>query len=96
MGMVQAGSAAERVRKLIAESLRTYREDRRMTQLYVAEMMRGVGYRWRNTTVASIEKGERPLYLEEAAALALIFEMPFADLLLPASPPDYTVAIFGK
>jgi ribosome-binding protein aMBF1 (putative translation factor) len=43
------------------------------SQQELAYQMNGRGIRWHQTTVARVEKGERPLRLSEAAVLARIF-----------------------
>jgi hypothetical protein len=42
--------------------------------------MEARGFRWHATTVARTESGERPVKLDEAAALADIFAVPLDSL----------------
>jgi septal ring factor EnvC (AmiA/AmiB activator) len=50
------------------------------TQQAVANAMRNRGWPWSQATVWSVEKGERPLKLREAAVLALVLGTPVEEL----------------
>jgi hypothetical protein len=54
-----------------------------MSQKELAESMRSLGFRWSQATVWSIEKGERPLRLIEADAVAFITNSSVSELLRP-------------
>jgi hypothetical protein len=45
--------------------------------------MRGLGYKWSQATVWSVEKGDRPLKLAEADSLSRVLKVPLATLLNP-------------
>lgn len=55
------------------------------TQQVVADAMRERGHKWSQSTVWSVEKGERPLRLSEANDLAQILGITITDL---SSEPD--------
>lgn len=50
--------------------LRSQREESLMSQVELADAMRGHGFKWSQATVWSTETGERPLRLSEAIAAA--------------------------
>ncbi|BDI23548.1 hypothetical protein L3i23_23240 [Herbiconiux sp. L3-i23] len=52
-----------------------------MSQRLLATRMRDLGWPWSQATVSSVEKGERPLRLAEAEALAGLFDVPVASFL---------------
>lgn len=54
-----------------------------MSQKALAERMKDRGWKWVQSTVASVEKGERPLRLREAADLASILGCSIEDLMNP-------------
>lgn len=56
----------------IGRNLQTLRGD--MSQKDLAAAMRGAGFKWSQATVWSVEKGERPLRLTEAEAVAQILD----------------------
>lgn len=60
----------------IGRNLASIRGD--MSQKDLAEEMRKRGWKWSQATVWSIEKGERPLRLAEAAELAAVLDKPFS------------------
>lgn len=62
-----------------------------MSQQALAESMRSLGWKWSQATVWSIEKGERPLRLAEAADVAAIVGIDVRDFLL-----DPVVASYGQ
>lgn len=53
------------------------------SQKSVADEMRSAGWKWSQATVWSVEKGERPLRLLEARALAGVLGVDVADFLTP-------------
>jgi transcriptional regulator with XRE-family HTH domain len=59
-----------------------------LTQKGLAEEMKTYGWRWSQTTVWSIEEGERPLRLSEAASIAEILAVTPDSLV--ALPDDTT------
>jgi transcriptional regulator with XRE-family HTH domain len=68
----------------LAQRLRGLRAQRRWSQADLAQLMSdGYGLRWHQTTIAKIEAGQRPIGLNEAAALAQVFEIPGSELLMP-------------
>lgn len=56
--------------KTIGLAVRAHREASTMSQQDLATAMRGVGYKWAQATVWSVENGDRPLRYSEAQALA--------------------------
>ncbi|GIJ39440.1 hypothetical protein Vwe01_27650 [Micromonospora andamanensis] len=67
-----------------AEQLRRWRSVRGWSQQDVADRMStNFGYGWHQTTVARIEGRLRPIRLNEAAALAIIFGVDLAEVLQP-------------
>jgi transcriptional regulator with XRE-family HTH domain len=58
-----------------AVRLRERRSVWHLSQQEVADQMRLEGFRWRQTTVAKIEGGKRPLLLNEAVALDGLFKV---------------------
>jgi transcriptional regulator with XRE-family HTH domain len=73
-------------------NLQLIRSDRGMSQVYVAELMRAEGHKWAQNTVSSVESGERPLRLSEAAALANVFGVELHEL---SQPKEKTAAKFA-
>ncbi|MDP5226640.1 MULTISPECIES: hypothetical protein [Arthrobacter] len=65
--------------KQIGKNLATLRGER--SQQDVASQMRALGYKWSQATVWAVEKGERPLKVVEAVALAGLFSKTLDDLL---------------
>jgi transcriptional regulator with XRE-family HTH domain len=62
-------------------NVRALRERQGMSQQHVANVISMLyGLRWQQTTVAKTEAAERPIRLNEAAALAELFGCPLADL----------------
>lgn len=60
------------------------RERAGLTQKELGDQMRTLGHKWSQATVWSVEKGERPLRLTEAASLSLIFNEDVGALMLRA------------
>lgn len=52
-----------------------------MSQAALAEHMKAKGWKWSQSTVWSVEKGDRPLRLREASDLAVILQASVNDLL---------------
>ncbi|MEU8820638.1 helix-turn-helix domain-containing protein [Actinoplanes sp. NPDC048796] len=69
----------------LAQRLRSLRVQQEWSQADLAEHINNIGYglRWHQTTVAKIEAGQRPIGLNEAAALAEVFDITGAELLMP-------------
>ncbi|WP_156368343.1 helix-turn-helix domain-containing protein [Arthrobacter sp. Leaf137] len=65
---------------VIGQNLAKLRGER--TQQDIAEAMRAAGYKWSQATVWSVEKGERPIRLLEAATLAGILKSSIDRMLL--------------
>ena len=65
----------------IGQRVRELRELRGLPQQHVAMVMTLTkGYRWHQTVVAKVERGERSLKLSEAVALADILGVPVGEL----------------
>jgi len=71
------GDAPERI---LAQRLRGLREELGMTQKQLAERMTRRGFSIRQTTIAKIEAGQRPVRVNEAVALANILAVELGDL----------------
>lgn len=74
----------------LAQELRALRSQRGWSQQDLARHMSDeYGLRWHQTTIAKIEAGQRPIGLNEAAALADVFQITGTQLLTPvAARPD--------
>ena len=70
------------VDKRIGEAVLTERG--RMTQQAFADAMRERGHKWSQATVWSVEKGERPLRLSEAASVAEVLGVEIEHLIDPS------------
>ncbi|GAA2348787.1 hypothetical protein GCM10009854_27790 [Saccharopolyspora halophila] len=70
-----------RPERALGESLKELRTAGGMSQEYIATMMSRAGFSWRQTTVAKTEAGNRPVRLDEAAALALHFGVSVNELI---------------
>lgn len=64
----------------IGERVRALRHAGRYTQAGLAREMAERGFAWYPTTVARVEAGQRPVSLEEAAALTALFSVPLDSL----------------
>lgn len=53
--------------------LRNVRAESGLSQQHVAEALKAEGFSVRQTTITKIELGNRPVYLDEAAALVRLF-----------------------
>lgn len=72
---------------LLGERLRSLRQLRDWSQEDVANRMRSAGFTWRQSTVAKTEAADRPIRVNEAAALAEIFGSDLGELLKPDQHP---------
>ncbi|MEV7800931.1 helix-turn-helix transcriptional regulator [Microbacterium foliorum] len=63
-----------------------------MSQGALALRMKELGHKWVQSTVSSVENGERPLKLSEASDLSSIFRSDVDDLLEDTSTPEGKVA----
>ncbi|WP_406000738.1 helix-turn-helix transcriptional regulator [Streptomyces sp. NBC_00829] len=66
---------------------RTTRKEAGLSQQKVADALQAEGYAFSQTTVAKIERGDRPLRLDEAAAIARLFGTTL-DVALGLKPGD--------
>jgi len=79
--------------EVFARRLRVLRERAGLAQRQVADAMTGLGYRMRQTTIAKIEAGQRPVYVGEAVAFGHIFGVGVAGLVTePDDPPARDLA----
>jgi transcriptional regulator with XRE-family HTH domain len=70
--------------ELAGEEVRRLRNARRWSQEEVARRMTAAGHtNWHQTTVGKTELATRPLRLNEAVALAGLFEVPVTQLIAP-------------
>jgi transcriptional regulator with XRE-family HTH domain len=69
--------------QVIAANVRAARARAEITQTTLARRMRRLGARWHFQTVGAVERGERPVSLYEAAALALALDTSFDVIALP-------------
>ncbi|MDG4856722.1 helix-turn-helix transcriptional regulator [Streptomyces sp. T-3] len=61
---------------LVAHNLRRLRKAFRLSQDDIAERMRRLGFKFHQTQVAKIERGDRPLRYDEVLALAEVLSVP--------------------
>ena len=74
---------------IAGRNLRLLRQAHGWSQREVAEKMHGHGYpTWQQSTIGKLESGERPLRVNELAALGAVFGLPAAQLILPFGIPD--------
>ena len=66
----------------IGKNMARERERAAVSQQALADHMRGRGWKWSQATVWSVEKGDRPLRLAEAADVSAILGLDGADVLL--------------
>lgn len=69
--------------ELAGRELLRLRKERDWSQEEVARRMSAHGFTWHQTTVGRTESAARPLRVNEAVALAVIFEVPVSQLLVP-------------
>ena len=67
-----------------------------MSQKDLAEKMRSMGWKWSQATVWSVEKGERPLRLAEAASLSEILKLMHATVLLSTDSSTFLTIARNK
>ncbi|MBA9002037.1 helix-turn-helix domain-containing protein [Thermomonospora cellulosilytica] len=72
-----------KVNEIAAAAVRRHRERLGMSQTELAKRMAELDLSWHQMTVARTESGERPLRLDEALALANIFQIPLDSLMRP-------------
>lgn len=77
----------------IGRNLSDARDDAGLTQVALAEKMRSHGFRWSQATVWSVEKGERPLRLSEAAKVGYFLNIGPFDLLRTAEDSEASRAV---
>lgn len=65
----------------IGANIRAERSRARLTQHDLAERMRMLGYNWRNSLVAKLEAGNRPLLADELPGLCSCLNVPLSALL---------------
>jgi transcriptional regulator with XRE-family HTH domain len=75
------GQCPEAAETLLAERLRALREAADITQGELAERMTRLGFSMHQTAVAKVERGQRPVRLNEVAAFAAALRVPVTDLL---------------
>jgi transcriptional regulator with XRE-family HTH domain len=63
--------------------VRSLRKTRGWSQEHLAEQMQMLGHNWLQSTVTKTENGQRPLRLNEAAALAEVLAVPLAEATRP-------------
>ena len=78
---------------VIAANVRAARARAEITQTTLAKRMRRLGAKWHFQTVGAVERGERPVSLYEAAALALALDTAFDVIALP--PAGQALVAFG-
>jgi transcriptional regulator with XRE-family HTH domain len=69
--------------EVIGRRLRRLRDDRRLSQIDVADLARTAGLTWTQETVARVETGRRDVSAGELVALGLALAVPPGDLLDP-------------
>lgn len=74
-------------------AIRVQRTARGLTQEVLAKKMSEYGIPTTQTTIAKIERGDRPTPISEAAVIAHIFDLPLAGL-LPTDPVSEQIAKF--
>ncbi len=76
------------VEQQVGATLRGFRQARGLSQQQVADAMVGLGFSWRQTTVAKTEAAERPVPVGEVYALAGLLGVGIHDLLRIRMAPD--------
>jgi transcriptional regulator with XRE-family HTH domain len=72
-------------RWIVGRNIARLRDRKDMTQQEMgAEVRRYLDGQWTKATVSAIENGKRPLEVSELVMLAVVLEVPVADLLLPS------------
>lgn len=78
---------------IMGVTLRTLRMKRGLSQDQVADRMRVAGFSWQQTTVAKTEGGQRPIRVNEAVALARMFDVTVSYLLTPRREDEHQIRI---
>jgi transcriptional regulator with XRE-family HTH domain len=78
---------AERAELVLGQRVRAFREARGWTQEELARKMKDLGFTWYQSTAAKTENSARPIRVNEAAALADLFEVRIDDLVREDSNP---------
>jgi transcriptional regulator with XRE-family HTH domain len=73
--------------------VRSLRKTRGWSQERLAEQMQLLGFGWLQSTVAKTENGQRPLRLNEAAALAEVLGVPLAQATQPLPDDEDLTAL---
>jgi transcriptional regulator with XRE-family HTH domain len=81
---------------LLAERLRALREAADLTQGQLAERMTQLGFPMHQTAIAKIERGQRPVRLNEVAAFAAALRVPVTDLLADAEGTPESEALWPE
>jgi transcriptional regulator with XRE-family HTH domain len=68
---------------VLAANVRDTRSLRRLSQGELAQRMRLAGHQWTRATVSDVERANRNLTVDELAALCLILDATFGELLDP-------------
>ncbi|HEV2371857.1 MAG TPA: helix-turn-helix domain-containing protein [Streptosporangiaceae bacterium] len=89
----QGYAAAE---TLFAERLRALREAANMTQGQLAERMTQLGFSMHQTTIAKVEKSQRPVRLNEAVAFAAVLNVQVTDLLTDTESTPESAALWTE
>ena len=72
---------------VLGERVKVLRQRRGWTQDELATHMRALGFSWRQSTAAKTEVADRPVRLNEAVALASLFEVALDELVKPDLHP---------
>lgn len=78
---------------MFAANLRAVREQRGISQEYVADRMTKAGYKWHQATVYKVESGAREVKLGEAQALSGILGVSVAALMSPGNESVHAAEI---
>lgn len=81
-------TAGDDLEAIFARRFRQTREAMGMSQADMAREMSHIGYRMHQTAIAKIERGDRPLRLSEAGALASIVKCRLSDIVDTEAPTD--------
>jgi transcriptional regulator with XRE-family HTH domain len=66
---------------MFSDRVFAFRKAMDWSQEELARRMSEFGFSWRQTTVAKVENAQRPLRLNEAAALAAVFDVDLSEML---------------
>jgi transcriptional regulator with XRE-family HTH domain len=84
----EVAAASPRLEDEFRRQVRAVRKAKGLTQAQLGERAEAFGFRADQTIIARIERGERGLGLDEAAALALALGMSLVDLIAGAPVPE--------